>query len=1192
MTDDQIPRALNTSPKVTSLQADGYPELRARVTLFEERGDARPLCDPMAAERALRMVGAWRAHPDGADFDVVYTLATLLWQRHLLQRRTPGARRADGRTERRVALFLYAWTDAFLPALVPSEVRAAVRRLPRLPRTFRRLRKDPHERLSALGRHGLAALNRYDRLLDRPTLQLGLELMLEAVNATPPGSPYANTLGMEARCALGTGLQRMLHLTGDLRVLPNALALSREAVRRCPDGHPERPRVLFNFASLLLDSYLRAGDEDALGESMRFSLRALALTPATDPDRRERLAHVSHLHSIQYDRTRDPDHLRKAIALGREAVHSRPSEPPVRDGRRLHNLAKDLHTLYEADGDLQALRESVSTQRRAVAATPKDSARWADRRHNLGVFLADLAAATLDASTVRLAVAVCRENLRHAGSDTFAEAALVLAETLKRVYDTTGELSMLVECAGLYRQLTDPAVAKSLPAGREGPPGDLLAFVDVLLHLYQRREDFDALEEAERVARRALALTPDAGIERALALAKLGSVLDHAVDRTTDLATRGARTTEAFVHLIKAAAICPKDDERYPALLLHAGQAHLDFYDRSGIATALVKAKPYLEQAVQTLPLDDPNGAQARAVLAGLLLTRHRCTAEEERLLDGFPDDLPRAVALARTACAGASAHDPRREDDFLWLLACVLEEQATTGGVPQAAVEAEEIYRTIASMTNADPRNVLKAAGALAKTAMARQDATAALAAVEQAVAQIPLIAPRDLARRDRQHLLQWTAGLASVAAAAAVATGRPERAVELLEQCRGQLHSDVLPGRDSALEALRPVPARAYIDGLLRQVEPGLVVLVYTSPWRSDALVLRAGTAPGHRVEVVPLPMLVAEEALARMARLPEVVAAAAEATAFTAREQAQEELHALLEWLWDAIAGPVLGHLGIDGSLPAAGAPRIWWCPVGFLSRLPLQAAGRHRDAPSTPDGLPPTLLDRSVSSTTTTLRALGHSRSRARRTPGKEAPATLVVAMPETPVAPPLSQATAEARIVGGLLEPNGVVTTLVGAEATSAAVRTHLHRHALVHFICHGLRDPADPSRNRLLLADHERRPLTVSEIAGLSLREAELVYLSACGTAISTPRLADEAVHITAAFQLSGYAHAIGTLWPVGDTAAAAVAEGFYRRLTHAGTRAPDTADAARVLNETLRELRDRYPLTPTRWAAHLHVGA
>ncbi|MGR4880214.1 hypothetical protein ACIPUC_12355 [Streptomyces sp. LARHCF249] len=677
---------------MTSLHPDGYPELRARATLFEESGDPRPLCDPDAAERALRMAGAWRAHPDGADFDVVYTLATLLWQRHLFQRRTSGARRADGRAERRAALFLYAWTDAFLPALVPADVRTAVRRLPRLPRAFRRLRKDPGERPAALVRHGLAALNRHDRLLDRPTLRLGLTLMREAVDATPAGSPLAHTLGVDARCALGIGLQRVLDVTGDLRVLPEALAIGREAVQRCPDDHPERPLVFFNFGTLLLDSHLRAGDQDALGESLRVSLRALELTSATDPDRRERLAHVAHLHSLHYDRTRDPAHLRKAVAHGREAARGLRSGTPVRDGSLLHNLAKDLHTLYEAERDLQVLRESVSTQRRAVDATPKDSPKRSGRRHNLGVFLVDLAEATGDAATVHRAVALGRENLRQAppghpehlnsldtlyraldlsvwelglregaadlldtarrrvgaaGPDTSREAALVLAQTLKRVYDTTGELSTLLECGDVYRRLTDPAAAGNLSARREDPVGHLLALVDVLAVLYERRGDLDALDEAEQVARRALALAPASGTARAVALAKLGDVLEHAADRATDADTYLARVTEAIDHGMAAEAACPKDDERYPALLLQAGRACLDMYDRSGIAAALVNAKPYLEQAVHTLPLDAQNGAEARALLAELLLSRHRCTAEQERLLDAFPDDLPRAAALA-----------------------------------------------------------------------------------------------------------------------------------------------------------------------------------------------------------------------------------------------------------------------------------------------------------------------------------------------------------------------------------------------------------------------------------------------------------------------------------------------------------------------------------------------------------------
>jgi len=44
-----------------------------------------------------------------------------------------------------------------------------------------------------------------------------------------------------------------------------------------------------------------------------------------------------------------------------------------------------------------------------------------------------------------------------------------------------------------------------------------------------------------------------------------------------------------------------------------------------------------------------------------------------------------------------------------------------------------------------------------------------------------------------------------------------------------------------------------------------------------------------------------------------------------------------------------------------------------------------------------------------------------------------------------------------------------------------------------------------------------------------------LAYLSACSTAVTGPELADESVHIVSAFQLAGYQHVIGTLWPAGS---------------------------------------------------------
>ena len=79
------------------------------------------------------------------------------------------------------------------------------------------------------------------------------------------------------------------------------------------------------------------------------------------------------------------------------------------------------------------------------------------------------------------------------------------------------------------------------------------------------------------------------------------------------------------------------------------------------------------------------------------------------------------------------------------------------------------------------------------------------ALAAAEAAVELLPQVTPRWLARADREYQLGAVGSLAGVAAAAAITAGRPERAVEMLEQTRGVLVADTVDARSSDLTRLR---------------------------------------------------------------------------------------------------------------------------------------------------------------------------------------------------------------------------------------------------------------------------------------------------------------------------------------------------------------------------------------------------
>ncbi|WP_406858971.1 CHAT domain-containing protein [Streptomyces sp. HUAS MG47] len=1261
-----------------------YAELCGRVRRFEETGDAGTLLDPTSVRLLQLTDQALRDHPP-PEADMARTVAVAAWQLHLAAGATPGGARAL----RDRALGLCAWLDALVPALVPPDIRAGVRRLPRLPRSLARIVRDTDLRLEALFDHAKSAVERYRALHDPATLRTARVLLRELVDATPglfailPEDQRSRSV--RARTALGVALQLELARTGDLRTLQTARGVCEEAALLCATDDPQRPLVLFNHGSLLFDAFRRTGDEAALEESLEVSVTALNLTPSHDPVRAVRLCHVQNLYSALYDRSADPAVLRSAVDFGAEAARTVPDAEPQR-AAILNNYGKDLRELYLETRDLDLLRRAADALRASVAGSfPSDPNRLS-RRLLLTRCLLDLAAAeragggaalvaeilAVAEETVRLvsyghtwyrdAVQLLRQAeqlAREAQGGTPADpveearrqvrdappgrhsrrARRMLGGLLMQRYDDTGDPAALTEGITLLREVD---------GGPDGPDHDLThgerlsALTELsqgLFLLYRRRRDLDALRDAETYARRVVAGSPPSGVQRAVALAHLGEMLLIGAGRLIDENAHAKRMSEAVSRSLEAYETCPDDHPLKPSITMQAGQAVLALCDGENSEPALLTlALILLREAVAAIPLDATNGPMARIALAGCLQTHHRAAAVLET---PEPDALGQAAALAREAAGAVPEQHPDRLE-FLLALAVVREgdrREARAAGdaerAAEAAAESEEAYRQAVAVTAARPDARLVAAARAGSLAMDRGDADTALADFETAVGLLPLIAPHELARRDRQFtLVVNSTGLAPAVAAAAVAAGRPARAVELLERARGVLAADALSAPDDALFALyqeapeladgfvelraaaptafegtaeerlrhglrwtdllariRALPGHAdflagpRIDELRSAAGEGPVVLVHTGPWRSDALILDPAAPPEAPVDVVPLPDLTGEDTLARTRRFLQVLqdleAPGDDPFAvFAAQDRAQTELHDTLTWLWDAVAAPVLDRLGIDGAADGP-APRVWWCPVGLLALLPLHAAGRHREPP--PAGRRrATLLDRTVSSMTSTLSALAQARTRPAAPPDA---GTLVVALPQTPDAEPLGHAEEEATRVAELLRPAGPVTLLSGPAATARAVLDALPRHGTAHFVCHGLTEPFDPSASRLLLADHREDPLTVARLAGLRLRDAELAYLSACSTGVTNHRLADESVHITAAFQLCGYRQVVGTLWPVTDAAAAAVAASFHARRA-------DGLSGAAALTETLRELRDRYPATPTRWAAHVHTGA
>ncbi|WP_369215869.1 CHAT domain-containing protein, partial [Streptomyces flavofungini] len=154
------------------------------------------------------------------------------------------------------------------------------------------------------------------------------------------------------------------------------------------------------------------------------------------------------------------------------------------------------------------------------------------------------------------------------------------------------------------------------------------------------------------------------------------------------------------------------------------------------------------------------------------------------------------------------------------------------------------------------------------------------------------------------------------------------------------------------------------------------------------------------------------------------------------------------------------------------------------------------------------------------------------------------------------------------------------------------VLTRLPDYSIAHFACHGTSVAGDPSQSRLLLHDHASAPFTVAALAPYDLDHADLAYLSACDTALSTnAELIDESIHLAAAFQLAGYPQVIGTLWEVNDHHAVDVADAVYAGLLDEhGTVDPRRAPQA--LHDAIVTARNALPATPSLWATYIHVGA
>ena len=1061
---------------------------------------------------------------------------------------------------------------------------------------------DHPGRAGSLSNLGVALRRRFEWTGALADLEAAIEAGRAAVGAAPPDdSDRAGRLSN-----LGVALRRRFEWTGALADLEAAIEAGRAAVGAAPLDHPDRAGFLSNWAMTLCTRFERTGVTADLDRAVQGLQAAAEVTSAGSAEQAMYLSNMAGVLLLRYGKTGALEDLNEGIEAGRAAVEATTAGNPSR-AKYLSNLGSALHSRFARSGNMADLDAAIQVTRTAVETSPGGPSR-AMYLSNLGFALRSRFERTglladLDAAIQSGQEAVEISHAEHPARALYlSNLGMALSMRFRRTW-VLADLDAAIQAG--------QAAVQATPADHPGLANRMSSLGTALRDRFARTAHLADLDAAIKVGQAAVEATPTGHPRRPAYLSNLGNALQTRFDRTGELADLDAaiKTQQAAV------AAAPSGHLEPAGYLSNLGITLRARFDRTGELADLDAAIKAGQASVGATPADLPERGLYLSILGEHLRARFE---RKGQLADR------EAASSAFVAAAGLGS------------------------AVPSVRIRAARS----------------------AAFSLAESDPGLAAGLLEGAVRLLDEVAPRRLGRGDQQYTIGELAGLASDAAAFALAdtstgTASPERAAQalrLLEAGRAVLLSQALDTRDDLTDLRRQHPALAEmftalrdrldqaadppasaikqtdsaltapgqaaeqrrrlaeqfgatlleiraLDGfasfglpptleeLLAEAVHGPVVSFNISPYRSDALLLTtSGVTSVNLPDLTPVTLT--EQIKSFHQALPMATATGA---ARADRMAAQGTLMDILGWLWDTAAEPVLNALGYCGEPPPGEVwSRVWWAPGGPLGLLPLHAAGHHTE-PAVDGQARFSVMDRVISSYTPTIRALRYARQRTRHTGAR----ALIVAMPTTPgmTGSELPNVPSEAAQVGTLL-PDHVILTEPGNSLgggrpgissqipTRQNVFAHLPSCSIAHFACHAASHPSDPSKSLLLLHDHRTAPLTVASLAPVQHDRLQLVYLSACRTAVTpAAKLLDEAIHLTSAFQLAGSKHVIGTLWEINDALAADIAATFYSHL-RTPKAAIDTDRAACALHQAVRAIRDAHPKTPSLWAAYLHAGA
>jgi tetratricopeptide (TPR) repeat protein len=916
--------------------------------------------------------------------------------------------------------------------------------------------------------------------------------------------------------------------------------------------------------------------------------------------------------------------------------------------------------LYQPTDHMDNLEAAIANAKRTVAATPLEDLNRAAHLNNLGVLLYSWYTRTGDTEYLERAFELKVQSVE-TSTDMLGEAhstTLSSMDNLALTYMAQGRWRKAEELEVRVVEMSKTTLGKEHPAtlnsmnnlalvlSRQGKYADAIAMHRQALEGGEKAlgpEHPDTLTGVNHLG--SVGQQDDLDEDYATRLNKFRNILSLQYGHTGAMEGREKAlrpehpdTLTGVNHL---GSVGQQDDlnEDYATRLNNFGNILSLQYGHTGAMEDLEEAIRVARQAIAARSRNHPDFATMLNNLAFRLSSRYERT---ERV-----NDLHEAARLA--ARATRITHDDHPAlAAILSDLGSILSRLYDCKEALDTLDWAVQVFKRAWGRMNATPLFRLRASTytiRFLQIMQTQQQFEHAYYLAVDAIDLLPYVHHQSLDHWEQQYVVAHFSGLATTACSLALHTGKdPEVALEVLERGRGAILSLLMDDRGGTSELNTTHPevytryksllvqvnksikdfkydhtALAQLEECVHSIQqlPGFgqfhkgpnaeqmqtcskkghIVVVNITDLRSDAIAVTAGG-----FKTLPLSGLTADRAKAWIRN---------DLTTSSRSDRGRKNRAYLqfLSWLWRECVRPVLDELNCHAQPSADDLPRIWWIGTGLASTFPFHAAGDFRA------GIAESTFSRAISSYAPTVKALQRSQERSTTTTSilsrHDPLRALIVTMPTILGADSLEGTEKEKAEVADALGPSVSIESLEHPDAASTMAQ--LQTCDIAHFACHGITDPTDPSKSGLILqkadtetGDLQQDILSVQAVSQTRPFQAEIAYLFASSTAQNKATgLSDEVLHVVSGFQVAGFRHVVGCLWPSDDTVSAEVAKSFYATLFQdravrgdngAGIdeEGDDDRAVALALHKAVIKIKEseEYRNKPLSWAQYVHFGA